>query len=301
MATKSIFFFYPRCFLWEYTNNLALKNLAEKHQYEYKPLTYINGYIDDLNKLDMDTNCLLAFFENNPKFNKNDWKVVKEKFPNAKIVMFGGGDTIYYGRADCICWPIDLLIETIKSVAKEDTKFPAAHHYWSISETVIKQIQETKLETEKTWKLISLCRDASNERVSFFERLKDAGYDVHWNLKLYNPPDIYKAYSRSWFTLGHSTPVFSTKDRTTKGWRDWLAPFCNNVLIYDDFPDMVDIGPDILPTYKYLDQNEVAALCLKLGNDLMLYNEYIEKQRKWALDNTLEKQIEKILLKHKLL
>lgn len=300
MDTKSIFFFYPACFLWENTINLALQNICKQHQYTYKPLRYSNGYQNLLRDVSIDEQCKLAFFEHNPNFNNADFKIVKEKLPNAKIIMFGS-DTIYYGGPQAICWPIDLLIDTIKRMVNECERCPAEHYYWNISESIIEQISKCKLSDIKNKRLISLCRDASGERVSFFNRLHDCGYPVSWNLKLYNHADIYYAYSQHEFVLGHTTPVFSSRDRTMKGWRDWLAPFCYTVLIYDDYPDILDIGQDIVPTYTYLDQNSVVNLVKKIYDNPTLYNTYLLKQRDWALNNTLEKQLTRILIKHKML
>ena len=84
-----------------------------------------------------------------------------------------------------------------------------------------------------------------------------------------------------------------------KGFRDWIAPFCNTPLIYDDYPDILDIGP-IIPTYKYGEWATAGKLIRELQEDKDRYNSLIEQQKEWCLDNTLERQLLKIF-KDKLL
>src|ERR1051325_4229136 len=91
----SIYSFFPETFLWRYTLDLAIGNIAEKHKYTYKTLLYNSKPRLFFEQLDVDENCHLAFFEDNPEYDENDLHLIKNKLPNAKIIVFGT-DNLYY-------------------------------------------------------------------------------------------------------------------------------------------------------------------------------------------------------------
>ena len=299
---KTLFFFYPNNFLWQYTLNLTLANLAEKYHYTYKTLAYNTEPSKFLKDLKIDKNCELAFFEDNPEYNEEDCKEVKRAFPNAKIIMFSG-DSLYHKRlsADTLTWKVDLCIETIKKITENSSIIPCEHFYWNISETLIEQIKQTTLSTVKTNYAISLCNMTSKERASFLTSLTNEGCIVHWDLKLFKLIDIYNRFAQNWVSIGHTTPVWTGAQRSMKGFRDWIAPFCGTVLIYDDYPDIIDIGEEIVPTYQYIQIESAIKLINKLKNDSALYAKYLRVQKKWAIENSLEAQLIRILTKHKML
>lgn len=299
MEFSSIFCFFPCNFLWRSTNYLALKNIAKQHNIKFSSCFYKSGYREQLNDLVVQEEPTLCFFEYNPDYNIKDYENTKSKFPNSKIVMFGG-DVIYYGRPAGIPWPLDLLIDTMQEICNDRDKvaFPIEHYYWSVSETIIEQIENTQFDNIKEKVLISLCRDASSERTAFFSNLKENGYPVTWNLNLWQAEQIYKEYNKHKFSLGHTTPVWTGRNRSMKGYRDWISPFTNTVLIYDDYPDILDIGKYIVPIYRYLDYKDCINLINAIDEDSKLYNEILLRQKEWARNNTLEKQIDKIVQKH---
>ncbi len=300
-SMQSLFFMYPDTFLWHQTNNLALRNLCEKYQLNYKPCVYRNNYKSQLFELSQDENCTIACFETNPDYNMKDYKIIKEKLPNAKIIFFGS-DSIYLGSQYGIEWPIFLLIDTMSTVIRNKRDYEAEHYYWTVSETILKDIQATKLDAiVKDKAFVSLCKKASGERTRFFNDLSVNSLKVHWNLDLWNLPDIYRMVASAKFALGHTTPVHDNKARSTKGFRDWIAPECGTVLIYDDHEDMRAIGPDILPLYRYLDAGQVVNLVRMFDDTPGMYEKYLVTQQKWAWDNTIERQLERIFKKYELI
>ena len=85
--------------------------------------------------------------------------------------------------------------------------------------------------------------------------------------------------------------------RSMKGFRDWIAPFCGTLLVYDNFPDILDVG-SFIPIYKYEDWNDAARIIKELKRSSYVYDLILKKQKQWALENTLEKQFIKIFEKH---
>ena len=296
----SIAFLYTESFLWEKTIGFALQNICETHNFLYKPLPYIGGHIRGFRQVlehqEVDENCKIFCCEQNPDFKEHDERLLRQKFPNAKLACFTG-DSIYYGYPDAFPWTVDLWLDTVKIAVNKTTKFPAEHFYWSVSETILRDIQASALEcgAKSRW-FISLCHSNSGERTRFMNDLKYSGREVLWNQNLWELRPIYELYAKSWFALGHTTPVHDNKARSMKGFRDWLAPALDCLLIYDDYPDIRDL--EIVPTYKYLDAGEVIRLTDLLRNNPKLYQDFLEKQKKWAWDNSLEQQIERLFKKY---
>ena len=87
-------------------------------------------------------------------------------------------------------------------------------------------------------------------------------------------------------------------ERCMKGFRDFLAPFCNSVLIYDDYHDVLKYFVDdegiIVPIFSFTEFFTIDNIYEKLTKDQELYNNYIKRQKKWATNNTLYKQFTKL-------
>lgn len=293
---NKIAFLYPKSFLWEYTNNLALKNIATKFGYDYLPIAYESDrFIDQLSQ---DNSVKLFFSDQNPAFYIDTYEKLKGKYPYAKFIMFGS-DTVYYKGIDSCYWPVDLFLDIVQSDVEKATKYKAEHYYWTISETLIQQIEKTPLDQTKTTDFISLCRQ-SHSRRGFFNEILTA-HSFLFNLNLWDLEQIFKTYAQCWFAIGHTTPLDCFFERGMKGFRDWIAPFCGTVLVYDDYPDMVKIGTAILPIYKYRDPNDLYRITDELKNDKTKYESVLTKQKEWCKINTIEAQLERILIKHGML
>jgi hypothetical protein len=116
-----------------------------------------------------------------------------------------------------------------------------------------------------------------------------------------NLEKIYRKYISSWFTLGttsHNRPEL-TKEGTMKGFRDWIGPILNSLLIYDNHPNIIKLFPvDYIPLYSYGKFDEILNIVDQLKKDTWLYKFFLSQQKKWAIDNTIDKQLYKLLLKH---
>jgi hypothetical protein len=297
--TNSIIFLYPESFLYKHTINFALANIAGENNWIYRGLTYtggfVTGYRQVLEHQEVDETCKIFFCEQNPDFKEHEEKLIRGKFPNAKLVMMAA-DSIYYGFPDASPWKVDLWMDTVKAAVAKTTKFPAEHFYWNVSETILKDIQASQIKIEKTRWFVSLCHAASAERTRFMNDLRCHGKEVLWNQNLWDLHKIYEMYATCWFALGHTSPVHDNKARSMKGFRDWIAPELGTILIYDDYPDIRDL--EIVPMYRYLDAGSVINLADRLKNDKGYYEQILGLQKKWAWDNSLEKQITRAFKKY---
>ena len=64
---------------------------------------------------------------------------------------------------------------------------------------------------------------------------------------------------------------------------------CGIPLIYDDYQEIVDMK--IVPTYDYQDWDEIVDLTNSLTMDQELYDDIVKEQKRFSLENTLDKQL----------
>lgn len=289
--------FLPDNFLYTQTFGYALNNISKRLNLEYNPIWYTKSeQLTDV--ASQEAKFVLLDF--NPFYDPQDLRNLKKKCPNAKLIVFSA-DTIYSGEgADkWATWEPDLWLDTIESVVLNTTLFPCKQLFWTISESVINEIQSLshELNFEKTNFFLTMCRCAQPERFLFFHELEIRNKRVRHTLNLWEPKLIYQSYAESWFSLGISSPVWAGKPRSMKGYRDWIAPFCDTVLIYDDYPDVQKYWP--CPIYKFQDYKD----CIRITTDLITnpkeYQRWIEIQKQWGYNNTIEKQLERILMEIK--
>ena len=297
-------------FLNDLTFFPALQNVSKHFNFEYMPLV-IEGQWEDGNEVvdklpDIEDDLIFITTYNN-KWTREHYDRIKEKMPKIKTV-FLASDTHYDGKTESgslvglerIEWPLDLYLDTMKEVVEEaKSKFTSAHYYWSVSQNIIDQIESSELESVKKYDAICLCStdNQSSVRKEMFQALDEAALWVLRNLDEHDLENIFNLYSQSWITLGTTTSCMSSELRSMKGFRDWIAPFCGSLLIYDSFPDVVEIG-SFIPIYRYGDWQGAAKIIKELKDNKFLYNKLIEKQKRWALDNTLEKQLIRIFEEH---
>lgn len=271
----------PDTWLWRFTFGLAFHN--------FKSIIYYYKEVSELMALPDIPEASIFFIDENPELTKKYELAVHKKFPNAKIVMFGS-DTIYLGGEAGIPWKVDLYIECVEELVKNIKAFSSKHFYWSVSQTLINKV-ETETKPPKENLTICLCNSCNNERQHFFENLSNQ-INLQYNKSLYKINEVISLYLKSKVTLGHTMPVYPGKQRSMKGFRDWLGPICGSALIYDDYPDVIKLG--IVPTYPYRDFNRAAQLIKEIIQDEQGRNSLIEKQVAWIKENTIEKQLIRI-------
>lgn len=290
-----IFLYWPSQFQ-ELTLHYALENVAKQLGLNYIEIRYgpnacgfpLNGKYSNS----------LVFFIFDPHRTIAHINEMREKCPNSRLIQFSG-DTIYYGPDEKVFDNIDVHIDCMYTATWQlkEFKLPVHHFYWSISEKFIKTIEQHNEDFPKSLDLICLCTDYTDYRHKLFDDLKSK-YSIAYNLKESNVHKIISKYKEAKIVLGTSSPCAPHYNaRSCKGFRDWIAPFTNSVLIYDDIEEMKPLKK-IVPLYRYNDKDDMFRVIDSLKNDEDKRKFYIDKQRVWALQNSCDKQFLRILQKY---
>lgn len=244
------------------------------------------------------------------------WNVAELRrfIPNGKIVCLGG-DTIWflktgekeafeYNQVDL--W-LDLMSEVVEQFRYEGLR--ADLWKWTISEVYIERIKKwfadvnlMDMKYKKNNDLICLMTLNNHYRKSLDNYLKSVGRPYIFGNGVFSSHDhdLFPAYLKSWVCLGTSSPAWTDDIRTMKGFRDWIAPFLGTVLIYDDHPQILSEygGGTVVPIYQYYDFPSIFKRIDELKSDGDGYRDLLDKQKSWALSNSLETQFERLLTKH---
>ncbi len=305
---KQIYILYPddpnhKSTLYTKTFNLALKNIAKKYGLDF--VAHSCWKYEELYNIPHSDKETLFLTQLDTRQTPEDYLHIKEVLPNSKVILWGS-DTHYIESGPyAIQWPIDLFLDPMKEVVYFAKKlFPSYHYWWTISQDIIDEISLQKFSNIKEHDLICVCKLVPNLKIrnQFFNGLSAIDLSFLVNLNIFDMTTLYHKYNSSWFTLGitHSAMAGRVEaKRSMKGFRDWIGPFCGSVLIYDDFPDLLEEfkEKDILPFYEYNKPSQVKELVTTLKGDHKLYLDYLDKQKKWAYTHTLENQFESIFLK----
>lgn len=232
------------------------------------------------------------------QFPSSKYYEFKKKRPNSRIIMIGG-DTCYVPNyQDFDYGPIDYYLDPMMEVVNgfKHREFRSAHFWWSLSQWQIDEMKKCKQE-EKQYNGICLVNRGplSPDR----EKLL-AGKSIlsYLQPKLFDFHKLCELYSKCWAAIGTTTscPGWGGNKRTMKGFRDWIAPFCGTVLIYDDYQDILnEFGRDgILPIYRYADRHSMNETIERLKNDPVWYSSLLTKQKEWAQAHTVDVQMEKV-------
>jgi hypothetical protein len=124
-----------------------------------------------------------------------------------------------------------------------------------------------------------------------FNGLAERGHHVAHNLEKFTLQGSFQEFAQSSIAIGTTTPS-SDRERNGKGFRDWIAPFFDCVLIHDDFNGYIDLYDGIVPMYEYGNVDS----CAKTIEEVKSWSpekraEVIAKQCAFAEHNTLEKQL----------
>ncbi len=288
--------------LYYNTYYLALRSLAEKYHigYEEPGMVTLDNIMNFTFQLP-DCEDPIIFVAYHPNFGIEFKEHILKKCPRAKIVLTGS-DTVYYGVEDSVRMKPDLFIDTIKEQVKlANRAVPSTHIYWTLSQDVIDEISLLP-DRNKDIAGICLCANSHNRSSFFHQTMDKLGGNILWGLNTNRSDMVYDFFKRAYITIGitMSAPGFGDgKARSMKGMRDWLGVAAGTLLIYDDYPDIVDLG--IIPIYPYRDSIKCAELMYNYIWEVEVREEIITKQQNWLKQNTMEKQLEKILLKYNLL
>jgi hypothetical protein len=250
----------------------------------------------------------LVFMFMDSNYKQEEYKVLKKQRPNSKLVIIGG-DTHYMGNLETLyIMPADLYIDPMKLVAAAVNVYhqiPTSHFWWTLSQKTIEDIQQRYRPSLKMYDMICLCNVHSGmlDRVKLFNELKRRNFIVKYNLKENNWDNIINLYSSSYVTLGTTTCCIGYGPRSMKGFRDYIGPLCNSLLMCDNYRDIVESLSDIIPTYKYMHFDDLSETYDKLvllsnGNE---YKKYIEIQKDWVINHSLDVQLLDILQEHNIL
>lgn len=287
--------------LYENTFNKALYNIASKYHLGYEAphiitLDHLQNFTFQTPKIDES----LVFIAEHPNYNSRTEEIIRKDCPNAKIILVSS-DSVYY-QETITGLNVELYLTTMKSEIPFLSKYGKVEHfYWTISSDVIDEISELP-DVERDIIGICLCNNSLHRNWFFGWVQKHSGGIVKWGLNLNDFTKVYKLFKRSQFVIGISMSAPGWGDdnkRSAKGMRDFVGVAAGATLIYDDYPDIVDIG--VIPVYEYMNPDSCWKT-MQFIRDIPGYvNDIQGDQLRWLKQNTMEIQLEKILLKHNIL
>ncbi len=268
-------------------------------------------------ELDYDQDIIFLFEIGNPQHCRVSTQDLRKVYPHAKFVCFCS-DTMYYqvNNLPRQMDPngIDLHLELVPQCIdkfKEDG-IDAELWMWTGSDRLFELATQYKSENwyNKQYDFIGVYGPWTIDnkecwRHNAVEYIKNQGYTfTQGGGNGWGDIDLgrlFQAYMDSYITLGttsHNRPEL-TKLGTQKGFRDWLGPILGNLLIYDNHPNIMNIfnkDENIVPTYDY-DNFQTILNCYDRNVDEEIYSTLVEKQKLFAINNTIDKQLVRIFLK----
>lgn len=289
--------------LYHNTYNLALHNICDKYHLPYWEvgMRTLDQIMNLSFPLPEGPEPSIIFIAYHPNFQEKCGQLIREKCPNAKIVLTGS-DTVYYGVEDSVRMKPDLFIDTMSDQVELANKLvPSEHIYWTLSEDVINEISEVPNVVQDLTG-ICLCQNSPNRNRFFQIVMNTVDENIRWGLQENDPQKIYNLFKRSKICIGISSPSPGFGDHckpSKKGMRDWLGVSAGCLLIQDDFQPL---PIDIFPCYAYGDASDCGIL-MRYLIDIpdTIRNVFVKEQQDWLRQNTMEIQLERILLKHNLL
>lgn len=290
---------FPDGFLFNYTYKAAIINLTKELGLNHIHLNMLDNPHDSMHIIPELSGPAIFIYVYHPNHSPEDYAVLKQKLPNSQVWMLGG-DMCYFGYENSITWPIDLAIEYMQeSVDRISTRFKCEKLMWFPSVDVFNRIRELKAAkpvVEKKYDLICLARmSCSFPRQCFINQLLEKNLTIKTNLNEWDLDKVIEHYFECKYTLGISHSVWDTNlTRSGKGFRDWIGPECGSLLIYDDFPDVVNFS-DLIPIYPFSNAQGVRNIVDHYNNNHEDYIELLEKQRTLMYDAALENQLRPLL------
>lgn len=290
--------------LYYNTYYCALHNIAEKYhlpyvEYGMRTLDNIMNFTFQLPECEDP----VIFVTYHPNFGIEFKEHILKKCPRAKIILTGS-DTVYYEVEDSLRMKPDVFIDTMEDQVELAKKVvPSEFLVWTLSEDIIQEIAEVP-DAVRDLAGICLCQNSPDRNTFFYrvmDKLDNGENPIAWGLNQNDPQKIYKYFKRSKICIGYSGPspgFGDDKKPSRKGMRDWLGVAAGCLFLQDDFHPL---PVDIFPCYKYKDPIDCANMMRFFIDRNIFSNQIIEYQQQWLKDNSMEKQLEKILLKNNLL
>lgn len=236
--------------------------------------------------------------------------IAKQYFPNSIFIPLAT-DTIFYryrNEHQMDLRLVDLYLESHKEVVDEYLSLGIKSDFWdwNISDWFIDYIEKNKIKTDKIYDFIGVYHPGTIQngkyRGNMIEYLQNHGYTfTNGGGNGHDDNDIdrlIKYYCQSKIVLGTSSHNISNTAQYRKGFRDFIGPFCDIPIIYDNYHEAIrDWGP-IMPYYKFGDFREIVTLTDSLLSFHKIYNHFVYKQQNYARNNSIDKQLYRLLLKY---
>jgi len=263
------------------------------------------------NKIVPDTSQVLIIAEAGC-FQHAGWSLEKVKgyFPNSKIVLLAADTNIYlfiHKKHQVNFNLVDLWLDLDTRCIEyyQNLGIQADQWMWTISDWFIDYIKKFCFTLDaKSYDFIGVYHIASMNEGYRSELIK---YLQSQNLSFTNgggngheDNDIDRLlnyYFHSHITLGTTSHNIGRDFRTPKGFRDWIGPFTGAPLIYDNYPMIMKCYKNVVPYYEYENFDSIIKLYNQYKNDKTL----IQVQQAWATNNTIDKQLYRILQKYELI
>ncbi len=287
----------------------ALRAVANRDSYKYIPVKR-----EDLNTIAYSGDCVILAPAAAIKMGKCRIDDLRKRCPLSKIIVFAG-DSHYYlaGYENGAPWElydiqqgyeylypgeVDLHLDLMQSVVDEYTRrgIRAASWDWSVCQHDIDDSLQYRGVT-KDHNFIFLGNLCSQYRRIFTEVVKSNKYSIITS-GMFPVEQTPRSYARADVCIGSTSPVFGNDEvhakhvRSMKGARDWIAPFHNTVLIYDNFDEVVNRWHSTV-LYNYFSPSTICdayEYIQRVGS-----KDILERQRQWAVENTLDKQFSRFI------
>jgi hypothetical protein len=293
------------------TVNAAIKELA--HNLNTPCITYKKQDFFARNIAKYNGPCIFIIEAAYLEHGRFSIRELKQFYPKAKVVVLGS-DTFYHisrgtfqidNPADTDLW-LDLMSDCVNEYSKY-TKTDV----WSwtlnkpMNDYLLRFAKDNRRIKPKTT-FISVLGQHTVERgyrkklIKFIE--KNGFTFTRGDSGGYNDPDmdkLYRSYLECYYTLGTSS--HDNGMRSQKGFRNEVGIMLGRLLITDDFPDTKKQYGLTTPYYEYDDLDTLLHL-LKIyppkGDN---YRLALRKQQSYAVHNTIEIQLERLLRKHEII
>lgn len=276
----------------ELTVHPALRNIARELGWTYK--VFVRG--EEVNQQE----GLIVFAAARMKLEKITTGELRKQYPNLKQVCLGSDTILYWKMKNCFEFIdptetdlfLDLLDEVVEGYGRLGMKTDS--WMWTASDDIIRNFM-ARPRLPKTKDFIGLFRCSSRGKAYRKKLWHIIGSRYQNNIighVSYDLNELYEANSSAQLALGTTSPSWTYSYRTMKGFRDWIAPACGTVLIYDNHPDILR-KYWTCPTYDYDKPESIFELVASLD-----YEKVLAAQQAWILDNTIEKQFLRIFRKH---